>query len=386
MTRMAQSGSAARSLWRPPRADVALAALVAVAQISFTVLASSRYPGHDLDPLAVSLLACGPIALAWRRRFPLTVYGVVFAITLAYWLGGFPKGPVFLALIVAFGTLLLAGHRRVAWASLGLGYVLFTWLAVLIGTEDAPTVAESLGLAAWLLVLGTSTEILRIRRERATELARAHEEEQRLRSTEERLRLARELHDTVAHHLSLINVQAATALHLIDQRPAHAEGALAAIKQASGAALDELHALLDLMRTGGETAPRVPTPTIADLEALVDRTSAAGVPVELDIDGVRRPLAAPIETTAYRVAQEALTNVARHAGPTHAVVLLSYRPDALVVQIDDHGHRSREVPIGVGSGLAGMRERVQALGGSLDAAPRAGDGFRVRAWIPIAKR
>jgi signal transduction histidine kinase len=313
----------------------------------------------------------------------------VFTSALAYWVSGYPQGPVFFALIIAFVTVVLAGHRALAWVSIALGYVSFQWLGVLLGTRDEPSVASALGLAAWLLVLATTAEIVRIRRERAAETAHARREEQRLRASEERLRIARELHDVVAHNLSLINVQAGTALYLIRERPEQAEGALSAIKQASKDALDELRSVLDVLRAGDEAAPRVPTPTLADLDTLVERTAAAGVPVELRIDGTRRPLGLPIETAAYRVTQEALTNVARHAGPARTVVHLSYGSDAVVIEIDDDGrgpHANDGTGIGTGKGLTGMRERVQSLGGRLDAGPQPGRGFRVRAWIPTGRR
>jgi signal transduction histidine kinase len=377
-----------RVRWRPGRRDIALAVVVTVAQVGLTIVAGTHQdPERDLDAFGVILLALGPVALAWRRRYPLSVYAVVFTSALAYWVSGYPQGPVFFALIIAFVTVVLAGHRAVAWVSIVLGYVSFQWLGVLLGTRDDPSLASALGLAAWLLVLATTAEIAGIRRERAAETARARREEQRLRASEERLRIARELHDVVAHNLSLINVQAGTALHLIHERPEQAEGALSAIKQASKDALDELRSVLDVLRAGDEAAPRVPTPTLADLDTLVERTAAAGVPVELRIDGTRRPLGLPIETAAYRVTQEALTNVARHAGPARTVVHVSYGSDAVVIEIEDDGRGPRtNGAAGTGKGLTGMRERVQALGGRLDAGPQPGRGFRVRAWIPTGRR
>ena len=138
-------------------------------------------------------------------------------------------------------------------------------MPAILGTGDEPELAAVLGLAAWLLVLATTTEIVRIRRERAAETRRAREEEARLRASEEQLRIARELHDVVAHNLSLINVQAGTALHLIRERPELAERALAAIKTASKDALDELRALVDVLRAGPEVGPRLPAPTLADV-------------------------------------------------------------------------------------------------------------------------
>ncbi|HEY3832053.1 MAG TPA: sensor histidine kinase [Acidimicrobiia bacterium] len=387
----------------PSARDVRFAAILTVVQVGLTIGASHghwhAHPERSLDAGAIVLAAIGPVALAWRRVHTLTVYAIVFAATLGYWVAGYGPGPIFLSLIIGFGTVVIAGYRRVAWASLVLGYVAFLWLGDLAGTRTGPSLASALGLAAWLLVLGTTTEIIRFRRERTIERAHVREEERRARANEERMRISRELHDVVAHNLSMINVQASTALHLIDRQPELAERALAAIKAASKDGLDELRSLLDVLRTGGDddderAAPRVPTPTLVDVDGLVRRTTAAGVPVELVVDGAPRPLPLPVETAAYRVTQEALTNVARHAGPAHTRVLLSYRPDALVVEIDDDGVGAR-VTVGGGSarlgpssgkGLVGMRERVQALGGRLDAGPRPERGFRVRAWIPAPTR
>jgi signal transduction histidine kinase len=381
-------GHEARRRWQPPWVDVALAAAVAVVQIGATAAAAGHQTPHrELDAFGVTLLAVASLALALRRRFPRGVYAVVFATSAAYWAIGYPRGPIFLALIIAFGTVMFAGYRVFAWASLVVGYAAFMWLGALFGTQHAPGVAYALGIAAWLLVLGSATEIVRIRRERAADAARARQEEQRRRASDERLRIARELHDVVAHNLSLINVQAGTALHLIHEHPEHAEGALTAIKQASKDALDELRSVVDVLRATPEDAPRGPTPTLADLESLIERTASAGIRVELRVDGTPRPLPVPVETAAYRVTQEALTNVARHAGAAHTVVQLSYLPDALVVQVDDDGRdpdgaASRPPSPGTGKGLTGMRERLQALGGRLEAGPRRERGFRVRAWIP----
>jgi signal transduction histidine kinase len=373
-----------RRRWAPTTFDVTLAVVVAVVEIGGALAASSHQdPRHDFNVLAALLLGSGALALVWRRRAPVAVLGIAIATTLTYVVIDFPQGPVYFALIVAFVTTLLTGHRRVAWATIPVGYVSFLWLGSLIGTNDAPTLPGALGLAAWLLVLATTTEIVRIRRERTADATRARNEEQRRRASEERLRIARELHDVVAHNLSLINVQAGSALHLIHEHPENAEGALTAIKQASKDALDELRSLLDVLRDGAEAAPRLPTPTLADLDGLVERTAAAGIPVELEIGGTVRPLPLPVETAAYRVVQEALTTVARHAGAARAEVSLSYGPSALVVQVDDDGRGTRGGALRAGRGLTGMSERVHALGGGLEAGPSGTRGFRVRASIPV---
>jgi signal transduction histidine kinase len=383
MTVAAPAAPASRS-WVPPRRDLALAVGVAVFEIAVSAVAAGHQDSRrGFDALAVGLLLAGALSLAWRGRAPIAVFGVVFATTLAYVVIGYPQGPIYLALIVAFCTTLLEGHRLVAWSSVPAGWALFLWLPSLVGTGDPPELAGVLGLAAWLLVLATTTEIVRIRRERTAEARRAREEEARLRASEEQLRIARELHDVVAHNLSLINVQAGTALHLIDERPELAESALVAIKGASKDALDELRALVDVLRSGVEVAPRLPTPTLADVDDLVERSSAAGVPVELRVRGTRRPLPHTIETAAYRVTQEALTNVARHAGATHTVVELDYEPDALVVRVEDDGRGPAGDGASTGKGLTGMRERVHALGGELEVGARGAHGFRVRARIPI---
>jgi signal transduction histidine kinase len=383
MTVAAPAAPTTRS-WLPPGRDAAIALGVAVVEIAGSaVVAGHQNPHRGFDALAVALLLTGALSLAWRCRIPRTVFGVVFATTLAYTVIGYPEGPIWLALIVAFCTTVLEGHRLVAWVSVAVGWALFLWLPSLVGTEDPPPLGGVLALAAWLLVLATTTEIVRIRRERTAEARRAREEEARLRASEEQLRIARELHDVVAHNLSLINVQAGTALHLIDERPELAESALLAIKGASKDALDELRALVDVLRSGAEVAPRLPTPTLADVDDLVERSSAAGVPVELRVRGTRRPLPHTIETAAYRVTQEALTNVARHAGAAHTVVELDYETDALVVRVEDDGRGPVGNGASSGKGLTGMRERVHALGGELEAGANGVRGFRVRARIPI---
>jgi len=382
---------------RPTRFDLLLAGVVLAAQVGFSVLAASHQPERrGIDALAVALLAAGPVALIWRRRFPIPVYGVSFAATLAYSLIGYGRGPIFFSLIVAFVTVVNAGHRAVAWTSIVIGYFAFEWADTWFGNEPAPGWPAALGLAAWLLVLATGTEIVHIRRERSAERAHSAREEQLRRASDERLRIARDLHDVVAHNISLINVQASVALHLGDELPEQADSALRAIKDASKDALEELRSVLDLLRAD-EEAPRAPTPTLDDVDQLIERATATGLDVVVDVQGVRRRLPQPVEVAAYRVVQEALTNVVRHAGSAVTVVRLSYQPDAIVVQVDDDGTGTTpngtsaggaagSATPGTGTGLLGMRERVAALGGRLDAGARPSGGFRVRAWIPIGDR
>jgi signal transduction histidine kinase len=365
--------------------DATLALAVGVIQIVATTFAAERQSGREpLDILGYALLAAGPVALLARRSHPVPVLGVAFVATLSYWLAGYPRGPVFLALIVAFVTAVMAGYRTLAWLSIAVGYVSAIWLADLLGTEPTPGPGQAAALAAWLLVLVAAAEVLRVRRERAAEAARSREEQARRRAGEERLRIARELHDVLAHNISLINVQAGVALHLIDERPEQARGALSAIKDASKEALGELRSVLNVLRQTDERPPRSPTAGLARLDELVSRATAAGLEVRTEVDGSPRPLAARVDLAAFRIVQEALTNVVRHAGPATATVRLAYGERELTLQVEDDGRGwTANGTTGGGSGIAGMRERAIALGGTLDAGARPGGGFRVRARLPL---
>jgi signal transduction histidine kinase len=367
----------------------ALVVPVAVVHVGGTLLASLHQPERrSIDALALLLLLAGPAALAFRRRYPATVLYVVFASTLAYWVIGYPRGPVFLPLVVAFVGAVMAGRRRAAWGSLVLGWLSFSWLGYLLGREKGPSWLAVAGLAAWLLVLATAGDVARTRRDRAAASARAREEEARRRASEERVRIARELHDVLAHDISLINVQAGVALHLIDERPEQARTALANIKQASKDALGELRSVLEVLRQVDEDLPRSPTAGLDGLHGLVSRAAAAGIEVRLEVDGPARPLPPGVDLAAFRIVQEALTNVTRHAGPATATVRVTYGDDDLVVQVDDDGAGGPSPAVaapaaGGGNGIRGMRERAAALGGRLDAGPRPGGGFRVRSWLPV---
>ena len=358
--------------------------MVGLIQVVGTRFAAFGQPERvDLDALGVLLLAAGPVSLILRRRYPVAVLASVLATTLGYLLLDYPRGPIFLALIVAFVTAVMSGYRTAAVVSLVVGYFSFLWLPYLVDIEEAPTWAHALGLGAWLLVLLGLAEVARGRREQAIESARAHDEEERRRASEERLRIARELHDVLAHNISLINVQAGVALHLIDERPEQARTALTAIKQASNEGLRELRSVLDVLRRGYEDVPLSPTSGMARIDDLVSRTREAGVPVNKSVDGTPRPLPAEVDLAAFRIVQEALTNVARHAGGASATVRLSYGESDLTLQIDDDGRGAAAPTSGGGRGLRGMTERAAALGGELQAGPRTEGGFRVLARLPL---
>jgi signal transduction histidine kinase len=213
---------------------------------------------------------------------------------------------------------------------------------------------------------------------------RTRAEEDRRRAGEERMRIARELHDVLAHNISLINVQAGVALHLMDEQPGQSRSALEAIKQASNDALHELRSVLDILRQGGD-APRSPTSGLDSLDGLVANAAAAGLEVRIRVEGTPRALPAGVDLAAFRIVQEALTNVTRHAGPATATVLVAYGDDGLTVQVDDDGKGVGSAGGRSGNGIRGMRERAAALGGELFTGPRAGGGFRVSAHLPLPK-
>ncbi len=373
---------------RPPALDVALAAGIAVVQVVGTALAGRHQVDRDsFDLLAGLLLVAGPASLVVRRRYPVAVYGIAFSTTLAYVALGYPAGPTFFGLIAAFLTVVVAGHRVVGWSGLAVGYVAF-----MLADGDVPGWIPAVGLAAWLLVLAAAGEGIRVRRDRAAESARSREEEARRRASEERLRIARELHDVLAHNISLINVQAGVALHLIEEQPDQVRTALTAIKAASKDALGELRSVLDVLRMTGpggrpvsevdEGAPRAPTAGLADLDRLVSGAAGAGIDVRVVTEGTPRPLPPSVDLAAFRIVQEALTNVTRHAGQATATISLTYGEAALTVSVEDDGRGASANGSGGGNGIRGMKERASALGGALEAGPKPGGGFRVRASLP----
>jgi signal transduction histidine kinase len=366
--------------------DAVLAAGLAAFLTVGTYFASQGQPGRrPFDAGAIALVIAAAGALAWRRRQPVAVLGVVFGATLLYFVLGYAGGPIWLALIIAYFTAVVAGHRLPAAIVAVAGFLVFPWLDYLLRDAPGPSLAGLAGLAAWLLVLLGAGEAIRIRRERTAEAARIREEETLRRAGEERLRIARELHDALGHHLSLINMQSGVALHLNKELPDQARSSLTAIKQASKEALSELRSVLDILRQEGEPAARSPTWTLARLDDLVSQAAAAGLEVRAETDGEVRRLPFAVDVAAFRIVQEALTNVTRHAGPATATVRVSYGDRDLTLQVDDDGRgqqgHGREP--GSGKGITGMRERAAALGGDLDAAPRPGGGFRVQARLPL---
>lgn len=371
------------------RTDVALAlGLGAVELVAVLIVSRWQPERHPLDPLAVSLLAVGAAVLVIRRQYPLLTLGLAFAATLAYWLLSYPRGPIFLSMMVVIFTLATGGRRMLAWVSLLAGFVAFVWLPSWLGQEQEPGPPAIFGLAGWMLVLAATAEMVRFRRERELAAVSARAEEARRQISEERVRIAREMHDVLAHSITVINVQAAVALHLIDERPEQARTALATIKDVSKETLGELRSVLQALRQGDEPPQRAPTPTLARLDELISRATTAGLQIRTEIAGSLDSLPVGVDLAAYRIVQEALTNVIRHAGAASATVRVCHQDGALTLEVDDEGGAvtplaepdSEQSP---GRGIVGMRERAAALGGTVEAGPRPEGGFKVLARLPL---
>jgi signal transduction histidine kinase len=349
---------------------------------------------RPLDPLGWALLVAGPLALLFRRRWPARVLAVTVACGVAYAARTYPEGPSSLANFPALWTVAVTLPRRTAWVAAG-----GTAVAV-AGTElflygDTMFEGEPLYAAATVFAAMWWGESVRARRAYVAELRdraewaeRTREEEARRRVDEERMRIARELHDVVSHTIGVISVQAGVASHLLERRPDKAAESLAAIRQASDEALGELHAMLGVLRDGdgsGREAPLSPAPGLGELDVLVAQAAGAGLEVQVSLEGEPRRLPPAVDLAAYRVVQESLTNVIRHARAGRADITVRHADGRVVVEVTDDGRARPGNGSGNGSGkgILGMRERARALGGSLEAGPRPEGGFRVLASLPV---
>ena len=359
------------------------------------VLAGSKYAAEqqvgeraDLDLFARLLLVAGSGLLLWRHRHPVLVAFGTATAAMVYLGAGYPYGPVFLTVALGCFSAVVAGHRKAAWAAVGMlwaGHVLIAhWLyRWLPPSGDEPAAwGQEIVVAAWVVAIVAVAELVRARREQWDRERAERAQAARRRADEERLRIARELHDVLAHSISVINVQAGVGLALLDSDPEQARTALTTIKAASKEALGEVRQVLDTLRTPGD-APRAPAPGLDRLPELVEQAAGAGLTVE--VRGEAPKLSPGADLAAFRIVQEALTNVVRHSGSRHARVRVDVdgADGALRLRVDDDGPATGADAGGSGNGLAGMRERAAALGGTIEAGPRADGGFRVLAVLPL---
>ena len=400
---------------RPPltarqwAADALIA--LAVAAVQTAAALAGGWHGHAATPGGIALQAAGGAVLAARRRYPAAVLAATYATVFAY-LATQPGQPGWIAPTIAFCTAIYLGRRIAAVGFLAACYVASLWGPMLAGGH-VPSPMFALGLGAGLALLVVVAELIRLRGQRALAQRQRREEEDRRRASEERLRIARDLHDVVAHNISVINVQANTALHLMDRQPDRARSALTTISEVSKQALVEVRTVLGVLRDVDARAPRTPSASLARLPDLAENARAAGVNVQLaeggpaGEDGSARPggedgragpggedgpLPATVDAAAYRILQEALTNCARHSPGTTAVVRIRRDRRDLVVEVTDEGPAAGRPAApgargdGSGNGIVGMAERAQALGGAFEAGPRPEGGFRVRARLPLSGR
>ncbi|WP_188189132.1 sensor histidine kinase [Nonomuraea sp. SYSU D8015] len=375
--------------WRPLARDGLLAATVAVL-LSLAVFES---PGAGALDLA-AVLAGSLVLVTWRWAplLPLLVTTPCMLVIAAHLQTGPPAAfPVLVSVFFA----VRASHRLAA----ALASVVFLGGNLLANLPDFDGSGESLGtttlLVGWFLAAGVTATVAQHRQayveqveKRAAEAERTREEMARRRAGEERLRIARELHDSLTHSISVIKVQAGVAVHLARKRGEEVPAALLAIQEASADAMRELRATLEVLRHSDGSDGSDGEAQVSGLDRLgdlVERARSTGLPATVTISGTRRELPAEVDRAAYRIVQEALTNVSRHSGGAAAAVRIDYADDELVVQVDDDGQADPDAPPVPGTGLLGMRERVAALGGRLRAEPRPEGGFTVRAELPLGE-
>jgi signal transduction histidine kinase len=366
--------------------DLGLALVVTVVLVVGSQQELRRWPGTlPLDSGGFVLLAGSGLVLVARRFVPLACYIASLGFAWLYLVAGHPPGPIYGAPFIALLTL-VSVSRLVVWTtSAVVGAALLT--VAPIGTGGTG-LSAAIWAGVWLLLTGLFALWLMIRRRFVAEararadLAKRNEaSEGRRRTAEERLSIAREMHDVVGHSLAVISLQAGVAERLLETRPDEVRKSVAAIRKVSREALTELRAELALLRGDGSPAERAPAPDLRALPGLVAAMREAGLQVELDVDADQRPVPEIVAAAAYRIAQESLTNVVRHAGVgVHTTVRVEFDGKNLQVEVVDDGRGAVGEP--TGSGVDGMRERVAVLGGEFAAGARPNGGFRVWASIP----
>ncbi|MFD6967975.1 sensor histidine kinase [Streptomyces sp. NPDC059949] len=353
---------------------------VCVAAVLLVTGLSGQHSATSIDLLGYALLAAGGLALAAGRRAPVPVLAVTGLCAVGYQAAGFDVPAV--AYLFAVYAAVRAGHRTLTIVASFAMLAALPVAALVSGLHDmGEALAQSRGALeiAWLIAAGAAGEALRQAERRADEAERTREETARRRADEERLHIARELHDSLVHQISIIKVQSEVAVHLARKRGEKVPEALLAIQQAGREATRELRATLEALRDDDTTPPH----GLDDVPELVERSRTSGLDSTLTIEGQRRDVPSAVERTVYRIVQESLTNIARHAAATSASVHIGYRADALSVRVDDDGKATPGAAPAPGVGLLGMRERVTALGGRLRAEPRGEGGFTVQAELPV---
>jgi signal transduction histidine kinase len=374
-------------------AGIALVTALAVAGAYVEANPAHRYGGLHLTshpPLAAYLLLAVPaLALIWRNRRPVEVLGLAVSGAVGWAALGQIDGAALVPVIVGLYWVALTRPRRIAVAAgLAGAAAIFVAEGLLgpfgwFGGPNATMWPELLAAGAVGAYVAARRQWLAAESDRAARAEQAREEETRRRVDAERMRIARELHDVVAHSMAMINVQATAASMQLAADPARAAEAIQAIRTASKSGLRELRAILEVLREVDGRSPAVPVPDLRAIAALVEATRAAGTPTKLESTEPPAPLPPPVALAAYRIVQESLTNVVRHAGRVAATVGVRQDRGYLYVDVVNEGGAAA-FSEGSGAGLAGMRERAAALGGTLDAGPRPGGGFAVRARLPVA--
>lgn len=371
--------------WRPWAFDGGIALLLVALGLGILASIVQRTP-HDHVPLGVALVVAHGGSVAWRRRAPLPVLAVGLATGGAFCALGFPAVALGVALPVAvYSVGAHVDRRRSLMALLVAVAGMAATLSLTPERSDPSTITGNaivLGVA-WFL-----GDAQRARRayveeleERTAELEEARGELARQAVAAERVRIARELHDVVAHSLGMIAVQAGVGRHVIDARPGDAKTSLETIERASKSALAEIRRTLGLLRSNGDPAETAPAPGVRDLPRLAEEVTRAGVAVDLRMDAPPSALPPGVDLTVFRLVQEALTNVVKHASATRARVSVRFEDEEIRLEVVDDGTAS-PAPHSAGHGIAGMRERATMHGGTFEAAPLPEGGFRVAAAIP----
>ncbi|GAA1755994.1 sensor histidine kinase [Nonomuraea bangladeshensis] len=384
-----------------PAQEALLALFVTVMQVQGTMVRNAgevvQRPLTDLGNLGYVLLIVSGLAVAVRRRWPVPVFLVTAFASLAYYTLDFPDGPGWLGLFVALYTVAAYGdgRRSLVTAGVGISVLAVCWLVAAADVEPGAAIGWvyfRIGASVMSAALGESVRtrhVIAAEAQKRAELAeRTREEEARARVDAERLRIAREVHDTVAHAIAIINVQSGVTAHVLDKRPEVAREALRAIEQTSSRALREMRAILGVLRDDDD-GERVPYPGLGQIGELTAKAREAGLDVEVEESAPGAPLPSAVGGAAYRIVQESITNVVRHVGPTRVTVALRPGIEDLEIRVTDEGRRAASEqrprgPVGPGRGIVGMRERCQLLGGELDAGPTPDGGFEVRARLPLA--